>query len=213
MKTTILTLAIALAFSFTAVPADAAPTEEDRCKAQVVKADRKYSMCVAGVSARDLRFGQQTVGQATTINDCDSRRTKAYNKIDSKFPGDDFPGCGLDAASKAARAQATLVTAGLAEAAADITSDNPAVCEAAGGTWNNDACTPGYNCTNGSICSYLATKYPNDNYYTNVYAGDTAALTGCDPSQWEYPYTNFEIYFPQFSSSPIIAIGDALCAD
>ena len=195
MKRSILTLAIALAFSFTAVPADAAPTEEDRCKAQVVKADRKYSMCVAGVSARDLRFGQQTVGQATTINDCDSRRTKAYNKIDSKFPGDDFPGCGLDAASKAARAQAALVTAGLAEAAADITSDNAALC------------------TNGSICSYLATKYPNDNYYTNVYAGDTAALTGCDPSQWEYPYTNFEIYFPQFSSSPIIAIGDALCAD
>ena len=115
MKTTIFTLAIALAFSLTAVPADAAPTETDRCKAQVVKADRKYSMCVAGVSARDLRFGQQTVGQATTINDCDSRRTKAYNKIDSKFPGDDFPGCGLDAASKAARAQATLVTASLAE--------------------------------------------------------------------------------------------------
>ena len=77
MKTSILTLALALALSFTAVPADAAPTDEDRCKARVVKTDRKYSMCVTGVAARDLRFGQQTVGQATTINDCDSRRTKA----------------------------------------------------------------------------------------------------------------------------------------
>jgi hypothetical protein len=155
MKRSILTLALALAFSFTAAPADAAPTEEDRCKAQVVKADRKYSMCVAGVAARDLRFGQQTVGQATTINDCDSRRTKAYNKIDSKFPGDDFPGCGLDAASKAARAQATLVTAGLAEAAADITSDNAALCTDAGGTYDagTDTCTVDITSDNPAIAA------------------------------------------------------------
>ena len=187
MKTTILPLAIALAFSFTAVPADAAPTEEDRCKAQVVKADRKYSMCVAGVAARDLRFGQQTVGQATTINDCDSRRTKAYNKIDSKFPGDDFPGCGLDAASKAARAQATLVTAGLAEAAADITSDNAALCTDAGGTYDagTDTCTPGYNCTIGAMCSAWAAEYPEElPYYTNNYVGHTADTFGCATGQW-----------------------------
>jgi hypothetical protein len=213
MKRSILTLAIALAFSFTAVPADAAPTEEDRCKAQVVKADRKYSMCVAGVSARDLRFGQQTVGQATTINDCDSRRTKAYNKIDSKFPGDDFPGCGLDAASKAARAQATLVTAGLAEAAADITSDNAAlctdaggtydagtdtctvditsndqsVCETAGGSWESGTCTAvsSYNCTIGAMCSAWAADFPEElPNYTNKYIGHTAATSGCAANVW-----------------------------
>ena len=188
MKTTILTLAIALAFSFTAVPADAAPTEEDRCKAQVVKADRKYSMCVAGVSARDLRFGQQTGGQATSINDCDSRRTKAYNKIDSKFPGDDFPGCGLDAASKAARAQAALVSAGLAAAASDITSDNAALCTDAGGTYDagTDTCTPGYNCTIGAMCSAWAAEYPEElPNYTNNYVGHTAATFGCPSGPWD----------------------------
>ena len=188
MKTSILALAIALAFSFTAVPADAAPTDEDRCKAQVVKTDRKYSMCVAGVSARDLRFGQQTGGQATTINDCDSRRTKAYNKIDSKFPGDDFPGCGLDAASKAARAQAALVSAGLAAAAPDITSDNAALCTDAGGTYDagTDTCTPGYNCTIGAMCSTWAAEYPeNLPNYTNNYIGHTAATFGCSEARWE----------------------------
>ena len=202
MKTTILPLAIALAFSFTAVPADAAPTEEDRCKAQVVKADRKYSMCVAGVAARDLRFGQQTVGQATTINDCDSRRTKAYNKIDSKFPGDDFPGCGLDAASKAARAQATLVTAGLAEAAADITSDNAALCTDAGGTYDSgtDTCTPGYNCTIGAMCSAWAAEYPEDlPNYTNNYVGHTAATFGCPSGQWESNISFFTFSYFIFS--------------
>ena len=192
MKRSILTLALALAitlaFSFTAVPADAAPTEEDRCKAQVVKTDRKYSMCVAGVAARDLRFGQQTGGQATTINDCDSRRTKAYNKIDSKFPGDDFPGCGLDAASKAARAQAALVSAGLAAAASDITSDNAALCTDAGGTYDagTDTCTPGYNCTIGAMCSAWAAEYPEIlPYYTNNYVGHTAATFGCQSGPWE----------------------------
>ena len=207
MKTTILTLAIALAFSFTAVPADAAPTEEDRCKAQVVKADRKYSMCVAGVSARDLRFGQQTVGQATTINDCDSRRTKAYNKIDSKFPGDDFPGCGLDAASKAARAQATLVTAGLAEAAADITSDNAALCTDAGGTYDagTDTCTVDITSDNAALCTDAGGSY---NYNTDTCTVD---ITSNDQSVCETAGGSWESGTCTAVSSYNCTIG-ALCS-
>ena len=193
MKSSILTLAIALAFSFTAVPADAAPTLEDRCKAHVVKAERKYTACITGLVARGLRFGQQTVGQATMIEQCDSRRTKEFNKIESKFASIAAVDCGLDAQSLAVRAHAALVVAGLAEGhtnsdiAAIAAAAAQAACVEANGTWESGTCTAvsSYNCTIGAMCSAWAAEYPDElEQYTNNYINHTADTSGCAAEPW-----------------------------
>ena len=62
------------------------------------------------------------------------------------------------------------------EASVDVASDNQFVCEAADGTWENDACTPAssYNCFIGGFCSYTAEEYAPDVWeYANAYVGDT----------------------------------------
>jgi hypothetical protein len=115
MKTSILTLAIALAFSFTATPADAARSEQDRCKRQVTKAEGKHAGCVTGVAARSLRFGQQTGTQATAVSGCETRRDNALGRIAAKFPSLAEQDCGLDSENADARARAALVVAGLAD--------------------------------------------------------------------------------------------------
>jgi len=77
------------------------------------------------------------------------------------------------------------------EASVDVTSNDQSVCEAADGTWENDACTPAspassYNCFVGGFCAQAAINYPPAEYsYTNVYDGDTSGTepalgAGCD---------------------------------
>ena len=46
MKTSILTLALALAFSFTAVPADAGLTEGQKCAMKANLLSGKFSLCL-----------------------------------------------------------------------------------------------------------------------------------------------------------------------
>jgi hypothetical protein len=192
MKFLTLTLAavLTLAFSFTTTPAEAAPTEEDRCKRLVTKAERNYASCVTGVAARNLRFGQQTGPQPTALSTCDTRRATALDRIGAKFPSLAPGDCGLDTASAAARATAALVVAGLEEPidnAAIAAAAEQTGCEAANGTWESGTCTAGssYNCTIGAMCSAWAAAYSHDlGYYTNNYVGDTATTTGCDASAW-----------------------------
>ena len=181
MKTSILTLAIALAFSFTATPADAAPSEQDRCKRQVAKAERKHAGCVTGVAARSLRFGQQTGPQPAALSTCNTRRATALDRIGAKFPSLAPGDCGLDTASAAARAAAALVLAGLEEPidnAAIAAAAAQAACEDANGTWDDSVCTPAAmpdrDCFREGACG--TDGWRND---FTPYAGVTISSTGC----------------------------------
>ena len=80
------------------------------------------------------------------------------------------------------------------EASVDVTSDNQDVCEAAGGTWENDACTPAssYDCFIGGFCAQAAVRFPPDDHgYINVYDGHTqgtepALGAGCSVSSGSF---------------------------
>jgi len=85
------------------------------------------------------------------------------------------------------------------EASVDVTSNDQSVCEAADGTWENDACTPwlpasSYNCFIGGFCSRADVVADTaSNGYTNLYEGHTlgtepALSAGCysgSGSDWE----------------------------
>ena len=107
--TLILAAVMTLAFS---LPAEAAVSKLNRCKAQVTRAERKYATCVSGTAARALRLGYDT--DSSTYQECDNRRGGALTRIAEKFPSLPEADCGLDTASSDARAQAALVVAGLA---------------------------------------------------------------------------------------------------
>ena len=76
------------------------------------------------------------------------------------------------------------------EASVDVASNDQSVCEAAGGTWENDACTPAssYDCFIGGFCAQAAVRWPPDDHgYINVYDGHTqgtepALGAGCSVS-------------------------------
>ncbi len=186
MKFLTLTLAavMTLVFSFTTTPAGAAPIEEDRCKRLVTKAERNYASCVIGVVARNLRFGQQTGPQPTAVSACDNRRATALDRIGAKFPSLAPGDCGLDTASAAARATAALVLAGLEDPI-----DNAAIaaaaeqdgCEAAGGTWDEDECTPA-PVTAHAEC-FLKGACGDSGHHVGAYASVTEATSGCNATE------------------------------
>ena len=81
------------------------------------------------------------------------------------------------------------------EASVDVASNDQSVCEAAGGNWENEACTPAppalsYNCWIGGYCSRIASSHDSG---PNIYAGHTRATepavsAGCDDngrSSWD----------------------------
>ena len=159
MKFLTLTLAavLTLAFSFTTTPAEAAPTEQDRCKRLVTKAERNYASCVTGVAARNLRFGQQTGPQPAALSTCDTRRATALDRIGAKFPSLAPGDCGLDTASAAARATAALVLAGLEE---PIDNDGSTYCSAEDTTWNGTECVSSVSVPGGdTYCDAESTDW------------------------------------------------------
>ena len=138
MKFLTLMLAAVMTLAFS-LPAEAAVSKLNRCKAQVTRAERKYATCVSGTAARALRLGYDT--DSSTYQECDNRRGGALTRIAEKFPSLPEADCGLDTASSDARAQAALVVAGLADAADGADSDcfRKGACGAVG--WNIGAYT------------------------------------------------------------------------
>ena len=130
---------------------------------------------------------------------CESKRTASLDKATAKFVtklGVDAAACGIDAATTETDQALQLLAssdeplsaeqqAALAGTAADITSDNAAIaaaagqtgCEAAGGTWESDACTPApvadRDCFREGVCGV-------DGYDLGDYAGLTISSSGCD---------------------------------
>jgi hypothetical protein len=209
MKTTILPLAIALAFSFTAVPADAALSNADKCEVFRAKTEMNFAKCLKVANLLEAK------GKTGDRAKCVTKFDQGIAKAKTKFVNDKLnvaeAECSLNQEAVDAIKALDLVAAGVgladygldsgdlplyqdiqdliddAVAAIDITSDNAALCTDGGGTYDagTDTCTPGYNCTIGAMCSAWAAEYPEElPYYTNNYVGHTADTFGCATGQW-----------------------------
>ncbi len=182
MKATILTLALVLAFSFTAAPADAGLSNQTKCDSGKLLAAAKFSQCRIKVDFIALKKGDKLSAEkkASMEDKCDAKINAAFVALEGKYPdvGDDRCSTYGDAANMIAGLVAVSdavadgsVSTGGAEALA--TSDNQAVCEDADGTWENDACTPApRDCFREGACGA-------DGWNRGPYFGVTISSTGC----------------------------------
>ena len=225
MKTTILPLAIALAFSFTAVPADAALSNADKCEVFRVKTEMNFAKCLK--VANLLEAKGKTGDRAKCVTKYDDGIAKAKTKFVNDKLNVTEAECSLNQEAVDAIKALDLVAANVAladygldsgdlplyqdiqdliddaVAAIDITSDNQNVCAAANGTWENGTCAPSYNCSVGALCSAWAAEYPDQlQYYTNNYIGHTAASSGCPVPAWEAMQPDFDFPLIEFLTPP-----------
>jgi len=202
MKTTILTLALALAFSFAAVPADAGLSNADKCEVFRAKTEMNFAKCLK--VANLLEAKGKTGDRAKCVTKFDQGIAKAKTKFVNDKLNVTEAECSLNQEAVDAIKALDLVAAGVAladygldsgdlplsqdiqdliddaVAGVDITSDNQAVCEAADGTWDAETstCTAPYNCFIGGYCSQAATEFPSLlSFYTNVYEGHNRVTT------------------------------------
>lgn len=193
MKTTILTLAIALAFSFTAAPADAALTKVQKCEVFRAKVEMNFSKCMK--IANLLEAKGKTADRAKCVTKYDDGIAKAKTKfVIDKLDATEAE-CGLEQASTDAvkaldivSAGQELATFGLDDSDLEIGTDIQSLIDEAVTAASSS------NCAIGVMCSYFAEipYYLSDSEleqlglesYTNRYADDTAASTGCDADRW-----------------------------
>ena len=190
MKTFLSTLAITLAITFMATPADAL-TDLAKCRVYNAKIKMNYAKCL------ELDKLLVEKGKAPKGN-CDSKRTASLEKATAKFVTKldvNDAACGIDtetadgdqALQWLASGDGSLTAeqeAALAGTAADITSDNAAIaaaaeqdgCEAANGTWDASVCTPAAvadrDCFREGACGV-------DGWNIGAYVGVTSFSTGC----------------------------------
>ena len=182
MKTFLSMLAITLAFTFTAVPADAALSNADKCEVFRAKTEMNFSKCMK--IANLLEAKGKTADRAKCVTKYDDGIAKAFKKFlnpnwstcgDCMKPAE----CGLQQASTDAGKAIEIVAAGQelatcglddsdlaigtdiqslideAVAAVDITSDNAALCTDAGGTYDAgpDTCSVDITSDNAAIAA------------------------------------------------------------
>ena len=165
MKTFLSTLAITLAFTSTAVPADAALSNADKCNVFRAKTEMNLSKCMK--IANLLEAKGKTADRAKCVTKYDDGIAKAKTKFVNEKLNVTEAECGLEQASTDAVKALDIVSAGQelatfglddsdlaigtdiqslideAVAEVDITSDNAAVCTTAGGTYDagTDTCS------------------------------------------------------------------------
>ena len=204
MKTSILTLALALAFSFTAVPADAGLTEGQKCAMKANLLSGKFSLCL---SKADANVSKGRVSDTVAADaKCETKFRDGWGKTREKAQdkdaslGADCDGAMSDAVRDSVEASA-LITAGRDDLAAfavsendiagdsgiqelideavaevDITSDNQTVCEAANGTWEASECTPAAVADRDCFREGACGA---DGWNIGAYEGVTASSSGC----------------------------------
>jgi hypothetical protein len=191
MKTFLSTLAITLAITFTAAPADALD-DLAKCRVYNAKIKMNYAKCLE-LDKLLVEKGKAPKGT------CESKRTASLGKAVAKFVtklGVNADDCRIGVAPRTADQVLQLFGAGaaLTESQLNTLSSNSTIetiaaaaeqtgCEAAGGTWDGLTCNAGaagYNCTIGAMCSAWAASYPEQlPYYINDYVDDTALTGGC----------------------------------
>ena len=155
MKTTILTLAIALAFSFTATPAAGGLSNQTKCDSGKLLAAAKFSQCRIKVDFIALKKGDKLSAEkkASMENKCDAKINAAFVALEGKYPdaGDDRCSAYGNAANVIAFlvAASDLVADGTAGAegslAIDPTSNLQAYCASIDWYWDaeRDECCEG----------------------------------------------------------------------
>ena len=180
MKTSILTLAIALAFSFTAAPADAKLTEGQKCAMEANLLSGKFSLCLNEADANVSKDKADDTAAADAK--CETKFRSGWDKTRDKAKdkdaslGADCGGAMSDAVRDSVEASA-LIAAGTGRDLAafavseDDLDDDSGIkslvfdltyvwtldaygdgCEAAGGSWNSGTCTADPTSDNQSVC-------------------------------------------------------------
>ncbi len=165
MKTSVLTLAFALAFSFTATPADAALSNADKCNVFRAKTEMNFAKCMK--IANLLEAKGKTPDRAKCVTKYDDGIAKAKTKFVNDKMSVTEADCSLDQSSTDGAKALDIVAAGqelanfdlntgtlpmlddiqslIDEAVGnvDITSDNASLCTDAGGTYDagTDTCS------------------------------------------------------------------------
>ena len=206
MKTTILPLAIALAFSFTAVPADAALSNADKCEVFRAKTEMNFAKCLK--VANLLEAKGKTGDRAKCVTKFDQGIAKAKTKFVNDKLNVTEAECSLNQEAVDAIKALDLVAANVAladygldsgdlplyqdiqdliddaVAGVDITSDNAtiaaaaaeAACGDANGTWDDSVCTPA--AMPNRDC-FREGACGVDGWNRGSYVGVTISSTGC----------------------------------
>ena len=143
MKTSILALATALAFSFTPTPAAAGPTKQYRCERGKLAAAAKHVACRVRAE-RSFYLSSRPEALARKLANCDSALESAYAKREAAIPQECSDYGDVQNVKELNTAVATCLKDGSASASGVdclSTVNDDSVCQAAGGTWENDDCT------------------------------------------------------------------------
>ena len=199
MKTSILTLALALAFSFTAVPADAGLTNIQKCNVFRAKTEMNFAKCMK--IANLLEAKGKIPDRAKCVTKYDDGIAKAKTKFVNDKMGVTEADCSLDQSSTDGAKALDIVSArqelanfdlntgtlpmlddiqSLVDEAVgnvDITSDNEAVCTTAGGTYDAgaDSCSVDITTDNAAAEAAAASA-------ACTQAGGTWEAASCTPN-------------------------------
>ena len=169
MKTSVLALAIALAFSFTATPAAGGLSNQTKCDSGKLLAAAKFSQCRIKVDFIALKKGDKLSAEkkASMEDKCDAKINAAFVALEGKYPD-----VGADKCSSygdAANMIAGLVAVSDAVADGSVSADgadalaisnDQTICEDADGTWENDACTAASrDCFREGLCGVDGFNY------------------------------------------------------
>ena len=177
----------------------AAMTEPERCNWKADKVENRYSKCLSRSTTR-----LSNVLSGSTLDEdfhCAEQFHRSMDVIERRAT---FKDVGAECEARLTpESQACTQAAALIVAERDLDDYRPQFddltledlscspiqaylqqsyrqgCAAAGGTWENDACTPAppassYNCFIAGFCSYTAEEYAPDVWeYANAYVGDT----------------------------------------
>ncbi len=223
MKTSILALAIGLAFSFTPTPAAGGLSNQTKCDSGKLLAAAKFSQCRIKVDFIALKKGDKLSAEKKTAMEdkCDTKINEAFVKLEEKYPdaGDDKCSTYGDAANMIAGlvavsdavADGSVSTGG--SGAVDPTANDQTVCEDANGTWDDSVCTPAAmpdrDCFREGACGT-----EGRNLIASPYAGVTISSTGCsDTIPGTDTFQKGKAYYDAiaFVSTPLLWIFDGLC--
>jgi hypothetical protein len=179
MKTTILPLAIALAFSFTATPAAGGLSNQTKCDSGKLLAAAKFSQCRIKVDFLALKKGAKLSAEKKLELQakCDTKLTEAYDKLEGKYPetmsgGDDECGSYDDAQNM----MDALVAVSDAVADGSVSAEGSASAELCPGRVCAPADVPGRDCFREGACG-------EDGWELGSYAFTTSSSTGCSDTE------------------------------
>ena len=194
MKTFLSTLAITLAITFMATPADALD-DLAKCRVYNAKIKMNYAKCLE-LDELLVEKGKAAKGV------CDSKRTASLEKATAKFVtklGVGAADCGIDTETAAADQALQWLASGDGSLTAE---QEAAFCEAANGTWAAPDCTPAAvadrDCFREGACGV-------DGFNYGDYHGVPRIYTGCDDTvAGTSSYDAGSSFWVQMLASPLL---------